>query len=826
MLAMPRERSLWIALPLLLAVAAAEEPRDRPLGGAERLARGLQKKVHCAGLSAFECVQCLSPSSMAHLPNGNDTNEAAGDRKRERMSVLLLERLSDMRQPCHAGRCGSYEQCRAALQLASPGRLARLEDILRRVKAVYVPTSRRKCFTAEDVLNSLAPYEKNQETYVEKIATSVITHLSQGHCIEVGDAVTDFLEDLFRRYGDNSSEVMTQQGLERLLKKLRLASEDIAYGHKHKHAPGEDHDHSDHDHDYDHDHENHDHDYDHEDGHDHRHEHDHGHDRDHNHDHDHDHDHNHDHEHKHEHEHDHDHDHADGHEHDEHRHHGHAGNHKHQEKHHRNNTTAEQTSTPPVSITPTDSHTHSTTEYSEASYEQPEKKLHHRLQDGHDDHEHDDEASTRNRRGTVLSTRSQPAVHPGSNVAGRRRRGVPPVPDHDIHNHNSSASKCWTPRELIRQFGFSENGTISRHEFFHLCPALIQQAVSDVCLQTTREEQKPTTAELYGYGTLSVFIISLCSLMGVLLLPCLARHAYYYIMMGFIGLSFGTMTGDAFLHLIPQVLGLHSHDADQGAGGHSHAHSHDHDSLVPEYIWKQLGLIGALYGLFIFEALSTIFGGEQSDGHGHSHLPKNIPEDLHMTKVSQKTESSVELAHCSSTPSLALEENPQVPVLKSRALCCGMSTLATMVIIGGAIHNVADGLAIGAAFSSGLKSGLSTSLAVFCHELPHEFGDFVVLISTGLGYRRALLLNFLSAMAAFAGLYAGFLLGEEAAARDWILTVTAGIFLYVALVDMLPELKQHKGKSPFKMFIVKNIGVLAGVGIMCVIAIYEDQLNI
>lgn len=155
-----------------------------------------------------------------------------------------------------------------------------------------------------------------------------------------------------------------------------------------------------------------------------------------------------------------------------------------------------------------------------------------------------------------------------------------------------------------------------------------------------------------------------------------------------------------------------------------------------------------------------------------------------------------------------------------------MSTLAAMVIIGGAIHNVADGLAIGAAFSSGLKSGLSTSLAVFCHELPHEFGDFVVLISTGMGYRRALFLNFLSALAAFGGLYAGFLLGEEAAARDWILTVTAGIFLYVALVDMLPELKQYRGKSPFKMFVVKNLGVLGGIAFMSVIAIYEDKLNI
>ncbi|KAH7945257.1 hypothetical protein HPB49_008671 [Dermacentor silvarum] len=638
---MPREMSLWIAFPLLLAVAAAEEPRDRPLGGAERLARGLQKKVHCAGLSAFECVQCLSPSSMAHLPNGNDTNEAAGDRKRERMSVLLLERLSDMRQPCHAGRCGSYEQCRAALQLASPGRLARLEDILRRVKAVYVPTSRRKCFTAEDVLNSLAPYEKNEETYVEKVATSVITHLSQGHCIEVGDAVTDFLEDLFRRYGDNSSEVMTQQ--------VRPAMN----GPK------------------------------------------------------------------------------------------------------RNFTTTFKTAMMTTNMTM--------------------KRV----------------------LATGVAQCCQLEANPPC-ILVQTSRGGDDVVSPQYRTMTSTITTALLPK--------------------------LMALLADRC--ALHNAIKRALGAVYGYGTLSVFIISLCSLMGVLLLPCLARHAYYYIMMGFIGLSFGTMTGDAFLHLIPQVLGLHSHDADQGAGGHSHAHSHDHDSLVPEYMWKQLGLIGALYGLFIFEALSTIFGGEQSDGHGHSHLPKNIPEDLHMTKVSQKTESSVELAHCSSTPSLALEENPQVPVLKSRALCCGMSTLATMVIIGGAIHNVADGLAIGAAFSSGLKSGLSTSLAVFCHELPHEFGDFVVLISTGLGYRRALLLNFLSAMAAFAGLYAGFLLGEEAAARDWILTVTAGIFLYVALVDMLPELKQHKGKSPFKMFIVKNIGVLAGVGIMCVIAIYEDQLNI
>ena len=53
------------------------------------------------------------------------------------------------------------------------------------------------------------------------------------------------------------------------------------------------------------------------------------------------------------------------------------------------------------------------------------------------------------------------------------------------------------------------------------------------------------------------------------------------------------------------------------------------------------------------------------------------------------------------------------------------STVAWMVILGDGIHNLSDGLAIGAAFAGSMSGGIGTTVAVMCHELPHEIGEGV-----------------------------------------------------------------------------------------------------
>ncbi|XP_014240181.1 zinc transporter foi [Cimex lectularius] len=155
-----------------------------------------------------------------------------------------------------------------------------------------------------------------------------------------------------------------------------------------------------------------------------------------------------------------------------------------------------------------------------------------------------------------------------------------------------------------------------------------------------------------------------------------------------------------------------------------------------------------------------------------------------------------------------------------------LGSVAWMVVMGDGIHNLTDGLAIGAAFAANIGGGVSTAVAVFCHELPHEIGDFAVLLKAGMSAKQAVFYNMLSSFLCFFGMSIGIVLGHNDHVKLWVFSAAAGMFLYIALVDMIPELTSSHSKEGGSLCqcLLQLVGLLTGIGIMLLIAHYESNL--
>lgn len=131
------------------------------------------------------------------------------------------------------------------------------------------------------------------------------------------------------------------------------------------------------------------------------------------------------------------------------------------------------------------------------------------------------------------------------------------------------------------------------------------------------------------------------------------------------------------------------------------------------------------------------------------------------------------------------------------------------VFLGDTLHNFIDGLAIGAAFLISVPTGIATALAVGMHELPQEIADFSLYIRAGFGRLKTIVMNLFSSFATLVGaLIVYFFGGILEGAEIYMLALTAGMFLYIALADLLPELHEHKHKKRSAVELMVFLGAI------------------
>lgn len=274
-------------------------------------------------------------------------------------------------------------------------------------------------------------------------------------------------------------------------------------------------------------------------------------------------------------------------------------------------------------------------------------------------------------------------------------------------------------------------------------------------------------------------------------------------------LAAGGLLGDVFLHTLPHAY------ADE-ATDRNHHHNGDAPSI------GLMVLLGFTV-FFIFDILVRSVGGDHHHGHCNDHTCSSFQ---HVTEGSANNTCTA--------GNEKKEEQVQTPISINRIF----NSTILLNLAADSLHNFTDGLAIGASFaaSSGrhqhgesvmslLKSrGGVASLSVLMHELPHELGDFSILVSNGMSKRQAIMAQFSTAIAAFIGTAVGLLASsfDDTLGHEVLLPFVSGGFVYLAACSILPELLEERNAG----IILRSAQVLAfsaGIGFMQLVAIMEGM---
>ena len=195
----------------------------------------------------------------------------------------------------------------------------------------------------------------------------------------------------------------------------------------------------------------------------------------------------------------------------------------------------------------------------------------------------------------------------------------------------------------------------------------------------------------------------------------------------------GGLLGDAFLHLIPHAISPHSHGGGEDhAHTHSHGHSHGeggdaHDISVG--LWT---LAGILAFLCVEKFVRAVKGGHgHSHGpaaHGHSHAPIGDAKAEEPKKKKAKSSDDEEEEEEKEEETTAEEKAADGEIEESKG---DIAVAGYLNLAADFTHNFTDGLAVGASYIAGNTVGVITTLTILLHEVPHEIGDFAILVQSG-----------------------------------------------------------------------------------------------
>lgn len=245
-----------------------------------------------------------------------------------------------------------------------------------------------------------------------------------------------------------------------------------------------------------------------------------------------------------------------------------------------------------------------------------------------------------------------------------------------------------------------------------------------------------------------------------------------------------------------------------------------------------MGIFGGLFFFFVMDKLMRVFNG----GSGHDHHHHHHQEEDHATSSAVKKDNNLRQRKKQDK-----EEKEHKQDNNNNSSSSSIKLSAYLNLLADFTHNMTDGLAMAASFYASPSVGATTAVAVFFHEIPHEVGDYAILIQSGFTKKRAMMAQFTTAVGAFLGTIIGIVIEQMSRSSpekahealhddgimgtglqwsDLVIPFTAGGFMYIATVGVIPELLQVTGKiqKDRRQALYEFGAMLVGLALMAVIA--------
>lgn len=381
------------------------------------------------------------------------------------------------------------------------------------------------------------------------------------------------------------------------------------------------------------------------------------------------------------------------------------------------------------------------------------------------------------------------------------------IVQHSVDTNIPVHAQCMNAEEILAHYGFHNTSVLTEEHLSIVCPALLNKAVLPPCPTDPPTHTEDSDLHVWGYAFLAVTIINLASLLGMTLVPITKKPFFPKVLTYFLGLGVGTLFSNGALQLIPEAFGF--------------------DPKADGFVLQSVGVFGGFYALYIVEKiLKIVLKPEYEQGHNQCQSSECGQQNPGFTD----SEINLPISDKISIASEPASERGSCKWLRGRNLS-NVKTVAWMISLSDAINNFIDGITIGASFSVSLVNGFSTSIACASEELPHELGDFIILLNAGLSVPQAAFFNLLSSCSCYFGLVVGILLGNTFS-PGLIFALSSGMFFYIALADLLPEMNTiatenvHSTKSDILFFAIQNAGLLTGFAVILLVTLYGGNISL